>query len=347
MIDSPQHRGAMNCHLLVPNLYWPAAAGTEPYRDLDLTALETLLARGQRSRTGGASLERWLAEAWRLPAGLPLAPYALRGDGVDPGNDCWMHADPVHLKVHREHLVLADATQLHVTPEEAREFTAALGAHFATEGVAIAAPNPQRWYLRTVDEPRLSTLPTSEVAGRSIERFLPSGDDGGRWRRAINEAQMLLHDHPRNQERETRGELPVNSIWLWGAGRARELAAPYDAAWSDHPLVAGLAAASGGAARSLPGSGTALRDELRGSSNLVVLSSLPQTAYGDVTAWRTAVMRLEQDWVAPLLAAVTNSGLDSITLHGLGPDFGQVTEYRRNDRIRFWRRKRPWHDYAP
>ncbi|OGA21406.1 MAG: hypothetical protein A3I02_09220 [Betaproteobacteria bacterium RIFCSPLOWO2_02_FULL_67_26] len=336
----------MNCHLLVPNLYWPAAAGTEPYRGLEAPALETLLARGHRLRTGGASLERWLAAAYGLPAGLPLAPYALRGDGGDPGDDCWMHADPVHLRVHGDRLVLADATRLQVTPDEARAFIAALGAHFAAEGIAIIAPDPQRWYLRSADEPRLSTNPTAEVAGRSIEPFLPSGDDGAHWRRVINEAQMLLHDHPRNQEREARGELPVNSIWPWGAGRARRPATPYDAVWGGHPLATGLATAGGVAARRLPASGTELLKALNGRSQLVVLSSLPATAYGDLTAWRAAVSLLERDWLAPLLAGLADSGLNSITLHGLGPDFGQVSEYRPRDRLRFWRRTRPLHAYA-
>jgi hypothetical protein len=309
-------------------------------------ALETLLARGRRSRTGGSSLERWMAAAWRLPAGLPLAPYALRGDGGDPGDDCWMHADPVHLKVHRDHLVLADATRLQVTPEEAREFIAALAAHFAAESIEIIAPDPQRWYLRTQDEPRLTTVPTAEVAGRSIDPFLPSGDDGARWRRVINEAQMVLHEHPLNQERETRNALPLNSIWPWGAGRTRHLAAPCDAVWSDHPLASGLATASAVAARRLPASGAELLKQLNGGSQLVVLSSLPTTAYGDLRAWRAAVSQLEHDWFAPLLAGLADSGLHSITLHGLGPDFGHVTEYRRHDRMRFWRRTRPLHAYA-
>ncbi|MCB1639923.1 MAG: hypothetical protein KDI15_13865, partial [Thiothrix sp.] len=30
------------------------------------------------------------------------------------------------------------------------------------------------------------------------------------------ELQMLLHQHPVNQARERQGQLPVNSLWLWG-----------------------------------------------------------------------------------------------------------------------------------
>lgn len=335
----------MNLHLLVPESFWPAAAGVEPYRGLALPALETLLARGTRTRVAGASLERWLAAAHGLSAELPLAPYSLRGDGVEPGDHWWLRADPVHLKVHGDRLVLADASRLELTADEARQYVATLSAHFAGEGMTFVAPHPQRWYARVAAEPRLGTLPTTEVAGRSVASFLPSGGDGARWRKAVNEMQMLLHDHPCNSAREASGQLPVNSIWLWGAGREGRLAAPYGGAWADHPLVAGLAAAGGYTARPLPASG-ALLDTRGGGTQLVVLASLPPTAYGDLQRWREALAVLEQNWFAPLLDALRKSALESLTLHGLGPDFGYASEIRPRDRWRFWRARRPLHAYA-
>src|SRR5262245_40785068 len=105
----------MNCHLLVPDLFWPAASGAEPARSLRLPALETILARGKTATTPGSSLERWLAQAFSLPEGLPLAPYSLRGDGGEPGDALWTHADPVHLKLHGKRLILADASRLNVS----------------------------------------------------------------------------------------------------------------------------------------------------------------------------------------------------------------------------------------
>jgi hypothetical protein len=334
----------MNCHLLVPELFWPAAAGAEPYRGLSLPALETLLARGARTRVAGASLERWLAAAHGLSGEMPLAPYSLRGDGVEPGDHWWLRADPVHLKVHGDRLVLADASRLELTADEARQYVATLSAHFAGEGLTFVAPHSQRWYARVAAEPRLGTLPTTEVAGRSVASFLPSGGDGARWRKAVNEMQMLLHDHPCNSAREASGQLPVNSIWLWGAGREDRLAAPYDGAWADHPLVAGLAAASGYTVRPLPASG-ALLDTRRSGKQLVVLASLPATAYGDLPRWHDALTALEQNWFAPLLDGLRKRAIESLTLHGLGPDFGHASEIRASDRWRFWRARRPLHAY--
>ena len=344
----------MNCHLLVPELFWPAASGADPYRDLALPALETILARGRRTRTPGSSLERWLAAAFHADAGreLPLAPAALRGDGGEPRDHWWLQADPVHLKVHGDRLILADASRFAVSPDEARELTAALNSHFASEGIAFVAPQPQRWYARIAAAPRIRTTPTAEAAGRNIERFLPTGEDGARWRKIINEAQMALHAHRCNEDREARGELPINSVWFWGAGRASDepSGSPYAAVWSKHPLATGLALANGIRPRPLPESATALLQSLgdtpRDQAQLVALDPLPGTAYGDIAAWRKTMLEYEDRWFQPLLAAARSPAFDILSLHALGPDYGVCCEFLRRDRSKFWRRRRPLHTYA-
>jgi hypothetical protein len=335
----------MDCNLLVSDLFWPASAGNEPYSGIALPALEIVLARGRRARTPGASLERWLAAQYRLPDALPLAPFSLRGDGGEPGADWWMRADPVHLKVHGDQLVLADASRLAVTPEESRECVEALNSHFASDGISFIAPHPQRWYARTATEPRLHTTPTLEAAGRSVEALLPQGEDGARWRKVINEAQMLLHEQPCNETREQQGRLAINSIWIWGPGRDRGVAASFDAVWTDHPLAKGLAAASGIATQSLPASGAPLLESRHAGTHLVVVPQ-PATAYGDLPVWREAVENLERSWTSVLVAGLWGGVLDSLTLYGLGPDYGYTSVLTRRDRLRVWRTRRPLRAYA-
>jgi len=346
VLDSnPRASPLMHCHLLVSDLFWPASAGENPYRGLALPALETLLARGRRGKIPGASVERWLAGRYKMPGDLPLAAASLRGDGGEPGEDWWMRADPVHLKFHGDGLILADASRLGLTPEESREFIAALNSHLSGEGTSFVAPRPQRWYVRAAREMRLVTTPTSEAAARNVQALLPQGEDGARWRRIINEAQMLLHQHPCNEAREQQGRLGVNSIWVWGPGHDCKVAAAYDGIWADHPVATGLAAASGSAARPLPASGEPLLGSGHIGTQLVVLT-LPATAYGEAAEWRDALTFLERSWFSVLLAGLRDSALESLTLHGLGPDHGHTSVLTRRGCLHFWRIRRPLHAYA-
>jgi len=47
---------------------------------------------------------------------------------------------------------------------------------------------------------------------------LPEGDNARQWRSLLNEAQIVLTQHPLNAQRARRGLPPVNSVWFWGAG---------------------------------------------------------------------------------------------------------------------------------
>jgi hypothetical protein len=344
----------MDCHLLLPELFWPAAAGADPYRELEVPALETLFARGRRERTAGAHLERWLARAFGLEPveRAPIAALALLGEGLAPGTDVWLRADPVHLKVHGTRLVLAEASRLGLERAEADELLAALNAHFGPRGIEFLAPRPERWYLRCAEAPRIETTPLSEVAGRPVEDFLPQGEDGPGWRALLNEVQMLLHEHPCNARREERGALPVNSVWLWGAGRVPRVSRHplYRVVFGEHPLAAGIAAAGAAEARPLPADGAALLDQTRRCGRqgacLAVVEMPAASAYGDLSLWCEAALALERRWLAPLWERWRTGEGGAVVLHALGRDFGAKVTLARAARYRFWRRRRPLGEYV-
>ena len=121
------------------------------------------------------------------------------------------------------------------------------------------------------------------MAGRNIEAFLPAGDDAARWRRHLNEAQMLLHAHP--SQRRARGERRAagqQRLVLGRGARAPSSALPYDAVWSDHPLAAGLAAASGVATRPLPASAAPFLKDTGRENPADRRSRCRRRRYGDV-----------------------------------------------------------------
>ncbi len=347
----------MKLHLLVPSLFWPEAAFTEIYRDLPLPALETLLARGLYAEDQSPGMEAWLCRAFGVvqQQDWPVAPLMLQADSagqVNTGNDYWLRADPVHLRIERDQFVLADSRIFQISAAEATQLADWLNKHFVADDLSLSANEagrqqlvflplqPDRWYLRVAGIPALQTHALSAVAGRNIRAHFPRGTDCMLWQCIFNEIQMLLHEHPLNQAREARGEPVINSLWLWGGGIKPPLGScHYSQVRSNDALSRSLALTHGVEHAELPPAVAAWQQQIFGPGNhLVVLDSLHANAqYGDAYSWRENLKKLERDWFAPLLAALKQGAFDQLTLTAMSGDRSRNFTVCRGDLWKFWR----------
>ena len=341
----------MHCHLLVPDLFWPQREFRDIYRELPLPALARLLARGRRTHAEAGSAEAWLCEQFSVDrrGDWPVAPYCLLADGGEPRTHHWLRADPVHLKLEGNRIVLADSALFSLSQQEADNITDSLNAHFSRDGLTFYPLRPERWYLRAEAAPALETTALPEAAGRSVDALLPRGGDATCWRGRLNEVQMLLHEHAVNVARENAGQMQINGVWLWGGGKLQDaVSAPFSAVWSKDALALGLARAAKIAARALPADAA---DLLRASAsegvNLVLLDGLRAAAqYSDAHGWRKSMEQLERDWFAPLLHALLQGRIGMVSVHALGPEGVLSAETTRGDLRRFWRRVKPLAEFA-
>lgn len=236
----------------------PLAAAPEPA----CPELARLLARGRLTRGPEQADEAALAEVFGMVAGasLPFGELRRRGEeapalageaaarGVKDAagraeaqaGSAWLCADPVHLRLLSDRMVVADRHSLRLEPEESAALVETLNRHlgageeagsdaFAARFVAAG----DRWYLRCSGSAgllaalaRLETPPLSAVAGRSLRHHLPTIPELVPLRRLLLEAQMVLAGDPINAVRAGRGELPVNALWVWGGGMLAASAAP-------------------------------------------------------------------------------------------------------------------------
>ena len=65
--------------------------------------------------------------------------------------------------------------------------------------------------------------PPQELIGEGIRQFMPQGDEFKELIFIMNQAQIILHNHPYNRQLQKEGKDTVNSVWLWGNGRRRAL----------------------------------------------------------------------------------------------------------------------------
>jgi hypothetical protein len=331
-------------HLVVPDLFLPQQVAVEACAGLALPALETLLARAQPAPLLTESLEAWLCEAFGV-ADQAIAPVTLRADAVAPGAAYWLRADPVHLRLQRDQLILQPDVPL--TADEAAQLCASLNTHFAADGLRFFVPHPQRWYLQLDAAPDMSTHPLAQVAGRNVHAHLPQGADALRWHGVLNEIQMLLFEHAVNQAREARGELPINSVWLWGGGYATgELARPCAKVYGDSDLASAFAQAAGIPHESLPDHATRCVASDDGDALIVWEGLRRALQHGDLHAWREGLQRFEQCCAEPLLGALRAGRIKRLTLDI--PHAGAARRFvlTRGAVWKLWRRPKPLARYA-
>src|SRR6266704_6788036 len=287
----------MHCHLFIPNFF-----STEGEDSGDrLVAAETLFAKGRRRRLAASSPEAWLFERFAVPKqrDWPAAPYTLLADGGAPERDFWLRADPVHLRLGRDTLTFADSAAFEVSRAEAEALVETLNRHFG-DAMLFYPVRPARWYVRLRETPDMHTTPPSAAREGLIEGNLPSGPDAMRFHALMNEAQMLLHEHPVNAEREARGEPALNSVWFWGGGVIDAAKAqPFSAVITDDPLARGLALAAGIRALALPKDARSALAALGDEGRVLAVPDAPRE-----TQLRERRTALERDWFLPLLAAL-------------------------------------------
>ena len=203
--------------LIVPGLL------TRPERELASMRALAMLCRHASARVERNGIVAAIFDAIGMPPGSPVAPLALLGAGVDPGDDYVLLAEPVHLAADRDRGISAQAID-DLSAADAVRFVQTLDAHFRDDDLRFEAVRPNAWFARRREPAQIATTPPD--AARDAERLanLPTGADSALWRRWQNEIEMLLFDHPVNIARESRGEQAVTAVWFWGGGRLADVA---------------------------------------------------------------------------------------------------------------------------
>ena len=260
------------------------------------------------------------------PAGALLA--QANGSGSDASY--WICAQPVHLAVDRDSLVLQPPSQLRLSDQESRTLFQALSKHFASEHLEMRHIATGNWCIGVAHPQKLSTTEIALAQGRSVDGLLPAADDAQRWQRRVMEAQMILHDHPVNAAREHRGDVPVNSLWIWGGGTVPAVDRCFDTMCVVDPLLRALAVLSHAQLMEVPANASTLPAD---GNNLVEFDLL---GYDNSSA---ALAALETGWLFPAWQALATGRLDELTLALPHGDTIIVSRCGRKERRRFWKRR--------
>ena len=170
----------------------------------------------------------------RAPKALPHERYLI-GDSfalgsvlhANPNNQIQLCIEPVHLHATRDHLVLLPLSELAIPRDEIASLMEEANLILRGEGIIPITISTNTWIYAASDYASLYTHSVAQAKGRNIDWWLPKDTDvsglAKRWRKIQNEIQMRWHIHPINEAREAQGLPGINSVWLYGIGRASDL----------------------------------------------------------------------------------------------------------------------------
>jgi hypothetical protein len=127
----------------------------------------------------------------------------------------WLLAAPVHIVLGRDSLFLPSPAPIAVLKSDAEIIISSLNDHFSEIGNQFYLQN-DIWFLGLDSDPKITTIAVKKVVNQNLASFQPTGEGALVWASFQNEIQMLLFNHSVNAIRESRGELPINSIWFYG-----------------------------------------------------------------------------------------------------------------------------------
>ena len=328
----------MPLDLVIPDLLAAPAQVRMP-------ALERWVARGERASLAALDTLGLLSQAYGFEGQVPVAGVTLAGEGL-PDVRPWLRADPVHLELKQDGVVLRDASVLDVTRDEATVLVAELQGLFASEGFEFLAPAPQRWYVRVPPGEVPATVPLPQALGRNVFGMLPRGTGRVNWPSAITEVQMLFSNHSVNARREARGQPAINSVWFWGEGALPgTVPAAYAMVHADDAFARGLAVLSSTRFAAVP-RGVESLDAVREDESVLVVLDGPSNALrrGDLEGFRTAAEALDEAWFVPLQSAIER--FEQVNLFLPRNEDTLVVRVRPSARWRFYRRARPLSAHA-
>jgi hypothetical protein len=317
--------------ILIPFGLPPKELANDLFRDLNLPAFATLIARAKSiaghdvpqsddSFARALPHEHWvaaqfgLAPQMRISGSPPIARAAMRSFGIPEESGFWFILNPVHIHIARDHLVLTDPRQLALTETDSRTLFGIARPLFDEVGKTLIYGDPTTWFARADDWSQLQTSTPDVASGHNIDIWMPNGDGARAWRKLQNEVQMHWFTSEINAERESRGLKPVNSIWLWG-GAPSSMQAESSLYTNAYNLNGWLRTFEQFIGKHSPHADAAAVVESAPQRGLLLLDQLLEAALNnDWGSWQLQLKQLECDWFAPLLAALKGGKLKHVEL---------------------------------
>jgi 2,3-bisphosphoglycerate-independent phosphoglycerate mutase len=120
--------------------------------------------------------------------------------------------------------VMDDYSSGHISTVEAKELVLEINRTVGSQEIRFFPGVSYRHImLWSKGETNIECTPPHDITGKEISDYLPVGNGEDILRDLMLKSAGILENHPVNKERMKRGDMPANSIWLWGQGKKLSL----------------------------------------------------------------------------------------------------------------------------
>jgi 2,3-bisphosphoglycerate-independent phosphoglycerate mutase len=256
------------------------------------------------------------------------SPLEAASMGVELGQeDVAFRCNVVCLKNAGADTEMEDYSAGHITTPEAAELLTALQEK--TDGGVRFHPGVSYRHLMVWPGGTdvMVTTPPHDIHGKKITEYLPKGDGAELLLSLMEISREVLPDHPVNRKRIEAGNLPGNSIWLWGQGKAPRMETIHEKFGLSGSVVAavdlirGIGVYAGLEVVNVPGATGYIDTNFRGKAEyalreleskdfVLIHVEAPDEAghNGSAPDKVRAIERIDEEMVGPILARARNEG---------------------------------------
>lgn len=134
--------------------------------------------------------------------------------GLNPhwGREVWL--TPCHWQVGMNEVLLLNPQELALNDSESKAILAAMQGFFVEDGIEVTYESPLRWKASGDLFEGVAFAAPELAVGQNVKAWLPEASRARSLHRLQSEMQMLLYQHPVNDQRSLQGRWTVNAFWV-------------------------------------------------------------------------------------------------------------------------------------
>ena len=237
---------AVNIDLIIPGLFdLPVDALDSSFLKYKLPALNQLLRFGRGYRNQAFDLDSMLIDSmgWDDLQALPFAQAYASKETRNSDRNLLFRA--IHLKADMYSAIVLPLDNNKVNNDDISIIINDLKDLFKVDCDITEVKNGL-WLMHLSQCTPAQHYPHFlSIIGRKADPYIEQSRQALPWYKLVNEMQMFMHQHDINHDRQASGLLPINSLWLWGAGNLPEFTVNNIKWYCDDELLRQFASVSG------------------------------------------------------------------------------------------------------